>query len=162
MLNRVISILVIVAVGVLIFPFIINHPDRALSVEMIKEPPFPGQQTQNETIQAIGTSMASKTMTDASTINIKNYKIKNHAKSKAWVIQIGASKDKITALRLVNQLRAKGYNAFIYQKGAAFGEQVNVYIGPEVKRNLAEMLATKINQEMKLSVTVRSYKPLAA
>ncbi len=79
----------------------------------------------------------------------------------AWVIQIGSFKDKGNALRLVNQLRAKGYRAFIQQVSSDFGNGTRVFIGPEPKQNTARALATQLESNMHIRGIVISYKPLA-
>lgn len=168
MLNRIISILVVVALAVLAFPFFVGHYDGYAHVEIPKAPPFPSQQAQNETIHALKDSVPElltvhEKAAHAQTVALSHQaKIKSYAKSTTWIVHLGNYRDKITALRLANQLRAKGYKAFIYQKGAAFGEEVGVYIGPESQKEQAELLAMKISKEMRLAATVKSYSPLAA
>lgn len=163
MVNRIIGILVILAVAVLVSPFLVSHYDAAVEAEMVKAPSFPNQQDQSNTIQALGEddSLAPVIHSKIS----KAIKVKNHGAKVAeanWVVQLGAYKDKVSALRLANHLRAKGYNAFIHQKGAAFGEEVSVFIGPEGKKDLAEALANKLAKETNLATSITTYKPLAA
>ncbi len=82
-------------------------------------------------------------------------------KSAAWVIQIGSYKNKANALRLVNQLRANGYRAFIQQVSSdALGDHTRVFIGPENKRAKARALADRLHNEMHIEGIVISYKPL--
>jgi DedD protein len=81
-------------------------------------------------------------------------------KSAAWVIQIGSYKDKTNALRMVNQLRENGYNAFIQQITTALGDHTRVFVGPEIKLNSARALAGKLQNEMHIQGIVISYKPL--
>jgi cell division septation protein DedD len=69
---------------------------------------------------------------------------------------LGSYKNKASALRLVNRLRANGYSAFIQQASA----ETSVYVGPETKENIARSIATRLEYEMKLQVFVISYKPL--
>lgn len=183
MLNRVIGVLVILALGVLIYPFAFNahslhdhfngHPDS------IHIPDFPSAKTQNDTIKALhqNTEEAENKAKIAKLYALKQKKpsnkpiglevkdkkhVKAGLKNVAWVVHIGTYREKIDALSLVNQLRAKGYNAFIHQMNAAFGEAVEVYIGPETKRDAAAMLATKLAKETKLSGVVKTYKLLSA
>lgn len=81
-------------------------------------------------------------------------------KNAAWVVQIGSFKNKSNALRLVNQLRANGYRAFIQQISTAFGENTRVFVGPEVKRINARALADRLETNMHIRGIVISYKPL--
>lgn len=180
MLNRIIGILVVLAVGILVYPFVFNsHDNFGGHSESIRIPPFPGPQTQNDTIRALSQNSenSAEAVKAAKLANTKQKKItatmvspeikgKKHAKpafkSVAWVVQVGTYRDKINALSLVNQLRAKGYNAFIHQTHAAFGDEVQVYIGPETKRDAAALLATKLAKETKLSGVIKTYKLLSA
>lgn len=81
-------------------------------------------------------------------------------KSSVWVIQLGSYKNKTKALRLVNQLRAGGYPAFIQKISTAFGESTQVYVGPTAKRSAAHELADRLEAEMHIHGIVISYKPL--
>lgn len=76
-------------------------------------------------------------------------------KSTAWVVQLGVFREKNNALRLVNQLRANGYRAFI----ASTGEITKVFVGPENKQNLAHSLASRLETEMHIRGIVVNYKP---
>ena len=78
-------------------------------------------------------------------------------KLSVWVIQLGSFKSKTNALRLVNQLRLKGYHAFIQQVDA----RTRVFVGPEGKQQIARMVASQLEEEMHISGMVVSYKPLA-
>lgn len=179
MLNRIIGILVVLAVGVLVYPFVFNPHDNFLShSEAIKAPPFPSPEAQSDTIKALSKRdelVASKLRILKLTAKQKkangkiansepkeNKRAKLSLKNVAWVIQVGNYKDKVNALSLVNQLRAKGYNAFIHQSKAAFGEEVQVYIGPEVKKDSAANIASKLAKETQLSGVIKAYKLLSA
>ena len=55
MVNRIIGILVILAIGILVSPFLLN-PHDAFSFaqnEVMKAPPFPNPIAQNDTIKAL-------------------------------------------------------------------------------------------------------------
>lgn len=169
MLNRIIGIFVVLAVGVLVYPFIFNPYDHfSGQTAVIKAPPFPSIQTQNDTIKALSQrnklELPAKIKT-SKLVNAKGKDKKNSPtplKNVAWVIQVGPPQNKVKAFSLVNQLRAKGYNAFVHQINAAFGEDVQVYIGPEIKKDSAALLARKLTKETKLSGVVKTYKLLSA
>ena len=78
-------------------------------------------------------------------------------KNAVWVIQVGSFKNKANALRLVNQLRASGYKAFIQQ----FANNTRVFVGPEIKQGSARALASRLESELQIRGIVLSYKPLA-
>lgn len=81
-------------------------------------------------------------------------------KNSAYVIQIGSFKNKTNALRLVNQLRANGYPAFIQKMSTALGENTRVFVGPSNKRTTATELASRLENDMHLKGIVISYQPL--
>lgn len=80
--------------------------------------------------------------------------------SAAWVIQVGSYKNKTNALRIVNQLRANGYRAFIQEISSNEGDHTRVYVGPENKRTSAMALANRLNDHMHVQGIVISYQPL--
>lgn len=82
-------------------------------------------------------------------------------KDAAWVIQLGSFNKKENALRLVNQLRANGYPAFIQQVSTRLGNTTRVFVGPEVKHDQARALAIQLESDLHLHGMVISYKPLA-
>ena len=79
----------------------------------------------------------------------------------AWVIQIGSFKNKTNAVKLANQLRAKGFKAFIQQVSTTIGDSTRVFVGPETKHASARAVAGQLENEMHLRGIVISYKPLA-
>lgn len=82
-------------------------------------------------------------------------------KTAAWVVQMGSFKNKSNAQRLANQLRAKGYKAFMHNAKSAHGEErTQVYVGPEYKKVAAAELATKLEEVSKLHGIIVHYKPL--
>ncbi len=80
-------------------------------------------------------------------------------KQSAWVIQLGSFKQKSNALKLVNKLRAKGYRAFIQNINVASGESTRVFVGPEHHQASAQIVASELQNNMKLRGIIISYKP---
>lgn len=114
---------------------------------------------------------ATKKITTSSTVSTKK-KAALHANNvgnnglfkiqdAAWVIQVGSFKSKANALRVVNNLRANGYSAFIQQFSTAMGSNTRVFVGPENKQSSARNLAEDIEERMHMRGIVISYKPLA-
>ncbi len=81
-------------------------------------------------------------------------------KNAVWVIQIGTFKNKTTALRLVNHLRANGYRAFIQQVSNSLGEQTRVFVGPELKQVAARQLVSELESAIHIRGIVIRYQPL--
>jgi|GEM_PF-6888702 len=173
MLNRILGILVVLAISVLAYPFVFNsHNSFVNHSKPIPAPAFPSVQAQQDTIQAIDKNDKNiKPLSVKQKIHStklahderhKNRRPKIGTKNTAWVVQMGSYRDKTKALSLVNQLRAKGYNAFIQQKNAALGKEIQVLIGPEGKKDAAILTANKLSKEVKLSGEVKIYKLWAA
>ena len=80
-------------------------------------------------------------------------------KKAAWVIQLGSFKDKANALKLANQLRSKGYRAFIQNYSASTGQHTRVFVGPESQQKSARLVAAELKKGMRLHGIVISYKP---
>jgi len=79
----------------------------------------------------------------------------------AWAIQIGSFKNKKNAVRLVNHLRENGYRAFLRHFSTSFGDKTRVYVGPELKRALANKLATKLENDLHIKGIIIRYQPLS-
>lgn len=77
-------------------------------------------------------------------------------KGEAWVVQMGSFKNKTNALRLVNHLRASGYQAFIQPAGS---NATRVFVGPEAKKVMAQTLMAKIENEVHIKGIIVDYKP---
>jgi cell division septation protein DedD len=81
-------------------------------------------------------------------------------KHAVWAIQLGNFRNKAHALQLVNSLRASGYHAFMQYASSMSGETMRVFIGPELNRSSARILANRIERGLHIRGIVVSYKPL--
>ena len=77
-------------------------------------------------------------------------------KDKSWVIQIGSFKNHQRAIRLANQLRNKGYQAFIQQYSTTEG--THLFVGPLNQESQAYTLAKEIENNMHLHGYVVRYE----
>jgi len=66
----------------------------------------------------------------------------------AWVIQAGSFSNRGNADKLTQQLRDKGFPAFVEQAQVKGKTVARVLVGPEVERRLAENLMTQLNREL--------------
>ncbi|HBS42305.1 MAG TPA: hypothetical protein DEA26_06470 [Oceanospirillales bacterium] len=73
----------------------------------------------------------------------------------AWTLQLGAFDQRSNAHRLRDDLRAKGYKAYVLE-----GEKVTkVFVGPELNRDAAEKLRRKLIRELGFSeIFIRRYE----
>ncbi len=77
-------------------------------------------------------------------------------KSAGWAVQLGSFAGQENAKRLVGELRAKGYKAFISTVGSGTKARYRVRVGPEPGRPQAEKLAERLKREGR-QVTVVSH-----
>lgn len=65
----------------------------------------------------------------------------------AWTLQLGAFKNRKNANALRDQLRSKGYKAYIQEFGK--DKLCRVYVGPELQRSKIEAIKTELKTELK-------------
>lgn len=141
--HRILGALVVVGLVVITLPLFQNS-DLPTEPKIVKAPPFPDQYVQvtstaptilpNQAVTPLTMPFVAEhtesPVTKDGPVTKQAYSLNNVA----WVIQLGSFKNKANALRLVNELRASGYRAFIKQIPATFGQSTRVFVGPEKKR----------------------------
>ncbi len=75
----------------------------------------------------------------------------------AWVIQLGTFSSEQNALVLRDQLRAKGYTAFVEKIKSGDSQLFRVRVGPELERARADALRDKLEKETKQKGIVAHY-----
>ncbi len=75
----------------------------------------------------------------------------------AWVVQLGSFSKEENALKLRDQLRAKGYTTFVESVDAKGVKVFRVRIGPELDRTRAEAIREKLEKELKITGIVGRY-----
>lgn len=76
-----------------------------------------------------------------------------------YTIQLAAFSSKENAEKLHKQLIAKNYKAYI-QKGTSGGKTLyRVFVGPQLRKNRAALIADALNKEFKLKGMVVRYAP---
>jgi DedD protein len=81
-------------------------------------------------------------------------------KSSAYVIQIGSFSKKSSAQKIVDNLKAAGFKAYLKQ-GKSNGKSINrVLVGPELKHDKAASQLSAIDKISGLKAIVLSYDPL--
>lgn len=153
--HRILGIFVIIGLVIILLPFFQHAKNLTNEVAVVnKAPPFPNQSVQLSTTQY---SALTNSIAEQQIKSLSGEKKLAKLDKMVWVIQMGSFKNKANALRLVNQLRAKGYPAFLHQ---ASGDKTRVYVGPENKQTAAYALASRLEEELHLHGIVISYKPL--
>lgn len=66
---------------------------------------------------------------------------------KAWALQLGSFSQQTNALVLQDQLRAKGYRAFVVKSKKSANTRYEVRIGPDLDRSKIEKIAKKLKSD---------------
>ena len=74
-----------------------------------------------------------------------------------WVVQVGSFGREANALALRDRLRAKGYTAFVEKARTGKGLVFRVRVGPELERENAERLQTRLSKDFGLKAIVTRY-----
>ncbi len=81
------------------------------------------------------------------------------AGANAWVVQVGSFSNSANALKLRDKLRAGGFTAFVEKLESDGSTSYRVRVGPELKREIADTLRDKLQNQMKLKGIVMGYNP---
>jgi DedD protein len=78
----------------------------------------------------------------------------------AWVVLLASFKDAQRAKKLLQRLRAQGFDAYLRQVMLKKQEQhiTRVYVGPNINRNEIQKTRKLLQQQFKLNGLVRQYK----
>ena len=68
----------------------------------------------------------------------------------AWVVQVGSFSDSKNANALASKLKAAGFTAFVEQSSIKSGDIFRVRVGPELSKEKAEVINTKLQKEQSL------------
>lgn len=81
-----------------------------------------------------------------------------HGAAVAWSLKVAAFKIEKNATAFRDQLRGKGFKAYILKSGD--GQYSRVYVGPMIQRSKAEQVRTQLQKEMAIKgIRLQQYKP---
>jgi len=150
--HRILGMLVVIGLVILLLPLFQANNELSGEAALVAAPPFPEQPVDITSAPLHEPFNSAELMTPQP--------VSNKVIDATWVVQLGSFKEKSNALRIVNQLRAKGYRAFIQEITQAFDSRTRVFVGPERKQEKAHALADKLQNEIHLKGMVVRYKPL--
>lgn len=76
---------------------------------------------------------------------------------KSWAVQLGSFSNPENARKLKDNLIAKGYSAFVETVYLDKGKKSRVFVGPEVKREIAEETVKKLQRDVNMKGLVVRY-----
>ena len=92
----------------------------------------------------------------------KSYSLKSLSPSTttAWIMQVASFSNYENAMRLLQQLRSNGLDAYIQQRRE--GEIIaRVFVGPQINHDKMDKIQKKLQRQMRLNSIIRKYSPAA-
>ena len=78
----------------------------------------------------------------------------------AWIVQVASFSNESNANKLKERLQAKGYKAYVKAAPTRSGKMLQrVFVGPELKKAVAERHKTEIEEAFKLKALLHEFKP---
>jgi DedD protein len=118
-----------------------DQPTETVSVEAVPEPasaqPAPAKATTQKPPAAVSTASSA-----------------SGAAESAWAVQLGSFASEANAQRLANELKARGYKAFVSRIDSGSRTRYRVRVGPEQERARAENLAARLRRDGHSAVIV--------
>lgn len=157
--HKFLGILVIISLVVLVLPLFQHRNNMIVDASLTNSPPFPDQ-----SVQVIAQDRADHDVDAPQAVatevqfNQDKQPEKNIPQS-SWIIQVGSFKNKTNALKLVNQLRAKGFQARLGNTGARI---TRVLVGPAKEKDDAHALAARLEADLKIKPIIVRYDPLTS
>ena len=173
--QRIVGAIVLVALGVIFIPIILdreeagisgsNIPDVPKQLEKLADrqlPATPAMPTKPETTRQIvdehtepvKTPPAPDAVTDTSTAKPdkpeKATQPPTEGKQRAWVVQVASFSERKKALALRDRLRKAKYITFVESISSKQNVLYRVRVGPVIKRTEAEDMQKKIAKQFKL------------
>jgi len=132
----------------------VSSDTQHLSVKTIENPPLSVRKER----MTVPDTTAKSVKKPHSHAPVMMRETKRHTSSRVWAIQVGTFKKHDNAIRLVNQLRAKGFKVFTRE---AKNRMTSVYVGPEGRQLIALNLVQRIEHEINMHGLLIHYEPTA-
>jgi len=144
--QRLTGAVVLVISGVVLIPLLLDGAGHNTRFSKdIEIPPAPVIKIKSwEELKEIPANPVSKSTTKPASKPVIKSKHTSKPSIKAWALQLGSFSQQTNALVLQDQLRAKGYRAFMIKSKKADKTRYEVRIGPDLDRSKIEKIAKKL------------------
>jgi len=144
--QRLTGAVVLVISGVVLIPLLLDGAGHnARFSNDIEIPPAPVIKIKSwEELKEIPAGQGSKSTNKPVSKPAIQSKHTSKPSIKAWALQLGSFSQQTNALVLQDQLRAKGYRAFVIKSKKADKTRYEVRIGPDLDRSKIEKIAKKL------------------
>ncbi|WP_432459200.1 SPOR domain-containing protein [Agarivorans sp. QJM3NY_25] len=169
--NRLVGTIILVALGVIIIPDILDGKKTRVEEEFNAIPFAPtvsslppllieleNEQTLVESSDQIEAKSREQQVTDKPSVSEVVPKVK--FEKPAYIVQLGTFKNAQNVLRLVTKLRNAGFQAHSFPEPAVEGELNRVFVGPNVSKPTLAQQQKKLKELTGLSGSIRQFDPL--
>ncbi len=172
--QRLVGAVVLVSLGVIFIPMLLEGPAGSGEHQKVAEIPSPPARDFISRIVPLGKAIKSDAPAVPKT-SLPKQESKGVAGQKreakpavvaktqqrlgisAWAVQLGSFASEANALALRDRLQKKGYAAFSETVSTKKGRVTRVFVGPELRQENAEKIRRKLQKEIKLKAIVRRY-----
>jgi DedD protein len=181
--NRLVGILVLLIIGMLLWPALFDQ-DISENVDTKSILPenenyiesFEINKTQDDLFNEPDIKDAEELISNDSLDAEKETAIKTVLRSKSkmssmqstpsniealpesWVIQVASFVEYNKALKLKDKLKMKGYNANLKRVNTSLGSRVRVFVGPELSKSKIKTLKNDIDKSFKVDSMITRFK----
>ena len=157
--QRLTGATILVILGVIFIPLLLDgaghHARFAKDVDIPPEPVIKIKSWEElKEIPANGAPVSVQTTENSKSKPVKQTKKTTKPSIKAWALQLGSFSQQTNALVLRDQLRAKGYRAFVEKTGKSGSPSFKVRVGPDLDRSKIEKIAEKLKSKEKIDSIV--------
>ncbi|GIU39716.1 cell division protein DedD [Shewanella colwelliana] len=185
--NRLVGVIVLVALGVIFLPDILDGKKQLqeeqfaeipLRPEIVQSDDLPqpielidlseqtaqfveGEPTEQETVETtpIDTATVSENAEKSSPSEAKKNTVNNDA-SPAYTLQLGSFKNATNVKALVSQLRKKGFRAYTIPVKPVDGQLTKVFVGPDISKTKLLNLQKEVDKAAGVKSAIVAYNPV--
>lgn len=145
-------------------PSVPKRPVQVAEVEPeqpLPEPPVPAIPANGSSAQSEAASEPEKQVETASQPEPKTPIVDDSTGvANAWIVQVASFSNEGNANKLKERLQAKGYKAYVKAAPTSSGKVLQrVFVGPELKKSVAEKHKAEIEATFKLKALLHEFKP---
>lgn len=165
--QRLIGATILISLAVIFVPMLIGHQPSESDIITIDIPEAPADldsrilalpEQENEVLAEVSISKETGIKVTKPSIP-KPPEVKAVEGVTAWVVQVGSFSEQKNADTLANKLKIAGYVAFVEQTEGKKGEVYRVRVGPELSKEKADAVASKLQKEEKLPNAIVVHYP---
>lgn len=180
--NRLVGVIVLVALGVIFLPDILDGKKQQQEEQFSEIPLRPAVEANLDTssdfeaidltdeaaqfsaaepeVLPIDTTPSNVTATEPQAKPPKPVKVEQSVPSGAYTLQLGSFKNAANVNALVKRLRDKGFRAYTLPQKPVDGELTKVFVGPDISKAKLQRLQKELDKLTELKSAVVSYNPV--